>query len=425
MSLHGTPSGERLHIAIFGRRNAGKSSLINAIAEQPLAIVSDVPGTTTDPVSKAMEILPLGPVVLVDTAGIDDEGVLGELRVDKTLRVLERTDVAIVIVESGSAPGPFEAGLADKLRERDIPLVVAASKVDIHPDASAIEAWAKTRAAAFVATSAIERTNVDRLKLAIVEAAPSSLEAPTLIGDLVSPGDRVVLVVPIDKAAPKGRLILPQAMTIRDILDHDGIALVVKERELKAALDGLAKRPRLVVTDSQAFLKVAADTPRDVPMTGFSILMARHRGDLEQFVEGARALRTLTPGKRVLIAEGCTHHKQADDIGTVQIPRWLRQMVGGELSFGHSSGLAFPDDFRSYDLIVHCGACMLNRRELLFRQREAKAAGIPMTNYGIVLAHVHGILSRVLEPFAAAHAAWVRGERPPTARKVRLARTDG
>jgi [FeFe] hydrogenase H-cluster maturation GTPase HydF len=297
--------------------------------------------------------------------------------------------------------------------------------VDIHPDASGVEAWAKARAVPCVVTSAKEGRNIDNLKLAIVDAAPSHLSAPTLVGDLVSPGDTVVLVVPIDKAAPKGRLILPQAMTIRDILDHDANALVVKERELKAVLDGLAKRPRLVVTDSQAFLKVAADTPRDVLMTGFSILMARYRGSLDDFVEGARALRTLRPGKRVLISEGCTHHKQADDIGTVQIPRWLRQAVGGDLVFGHSSGLAFPDDFRSYDLIIHCGACMLNRREVLFRQREAKAAGVPMTNYGIVLAHVHGILGRALEPFPLAHAGWMRREEPPTARKVRLARVSG
>ncbi len=430
MSLNQTPSGERTHIAVFGKRNAGKSSLINALAGQPVAIVSDVPGTTTDPVSKAMELLPLGPVVLVDTAGIDDEGTLGELRVKQTLRVLERTDVAVLVIEAGAEPGPFEVELAEKIRARDLPFLVVCNKVDRAPDHRSVIEWARQRAVRCVVASATAGLHIDDVKQAIVEIAPSSLSEPTLVGDLLAPGDTVVLVVPIDKAAPKGRLILPQVMTIRDILDHDATAVVVKERELRSALDRLAAKPRLVITDSQAFLKVAADTPRDVLMTGFSILMARHRGNLEDFVDGARALRRLRPGQRVLISEGCTHHRQADDIGTVQIPRWLRQTVGGDLHFGHSSGLAFPDDFRSYDLIVHCGACTLNRREVLYRQREAKAAGVPMTNYGVVLAFVHGILDRALEPFPHAHMVWSESETGHVAalgpaRRLHLARVAG
>jgi [FeFe] hydrogenase H-cluster maturation GTPase HydF len=425
MDLQATPSGERVHISIFGRRNAGKSSLVNALTGQPVAIVSDVPGTTTDPVSKAMELLPIGPVVLIDTAGIDDTGDLGELRVKKTLRVLERTDVAILVVEAGQVPGSFEDDLADKIRSRNIPMVLVAAKTDRSHDPGPLASWAAGRALRPVACSATTGVGIDAVRQAVVEIAPSALAEPILVGDLIAPGDTVVLVVPIDKAAPKGRLILPQVMVLRDVLDHDAAALVVKERELKNALESLGKKPRLVVTDSQAFLKVAADTPRDVPMTGFSILMARYRGNLEDFVDGARALRSLRPGQRVLISEGCTHHRQADDIGTVQIPRWLRQVVGGEIFCGHSSGLGFPEDLSSYDLVVHCGSCMLNRREVLHRQREAKAAGVPMTNYGIVLAQVHGILERALEPFPLAALAWKRTEDQAPGRPVRLARVDG
>jgi [FeFe] hydrogenase H-cluster maturation GTPase HydF len=425
MNLQATPTGERVHITIFGRRNAGKSSLINALTGQPVAIVSDVPGTTTDPVSKAMELLPIGPVVLIDTAGIDDSGELGDLRVKKTLRELERTDVAVLVVEAGQAPGPFEDDLADKVRARDVPLVLVTTKADRSHDPGLVAPWAARRALSPITCSTATGVGIDAVKQALIEVAPSAMADPMLVGDLLAPGDVVVLVIPIDKAAPKGRLILPQVMVLRDVLDHDAAALVVKERELKIALERLGKKPRLVITDSQAFLKVAADTPRDVPMTGFSILMARYRGSLEDFVTGARALRALRTGQRVLIAEGCTHHRQADDIGTVQIPRWLRQMVGGEISFGHSSGLGFPEDLSSYDLIVHCGSCTLNRREVLHRQREAKAAGVPMTNYGIVLAYVHGILERALEPFPLAALAWKREEERAPVRPVRLARVTG
>jgi [FeFe] hydrogenase H-cluster maturation GTPase HydF len=412
-----------MHISIFGRRNSGKSSLINALTNQKLAIVSDVPGTTTDPVSKAMEILPLGPVVVTDTAGIDDVGALGELRVEKALRVLEKTDLSILVIEAGNTPGEWEDELAARIKERNIPMLVAANKIDLTPDISAIESWAKSKGMPFAAVSAATGENIDGLKNVMIASAPEGFAEPTIIGDLINPGDIVVLVVPIDKAAPKGRLILPQVMTLRDALDNDAMAMVVKERELKHCLDTLGQKPKLVVTDSQAFLKVAADTPRDVLMTGFSILMARYKGDLEKFVEGARALRRLKIGDRVLISEGCTHHRKEDDIGSVQIPRWLRQMVGGELEFGFSSGLEFPKDFNTYNLIIHCGSCTLNRREVMYRQREAKNAGIPMTNYGVVLAYVHGILDRALEPFPLAKLAWDEPDAPSTKPKIRMART--
>lgn len=419
-NLNQTPSSERVHISIFGRRNSGKSSLINALTNQALAIVSDVPGTTTDPVSKAMEILPIGPVVVTDTAGIDDVGDLGKLRIEKTLRVLESTDLAVLVVESGTEPGEFEADLVAKIKERDIPLVICATKTDIAPDFSAVKKWAGKHSVIFVPASAKTREGIEELKAALVQISPAGLAEPTIIGDLISGGDIVVLVVPIDKAAPKGRLILPQVMTIRDALDHDAIAVTAKERELYACLQSLGRKPKLVITDSQAFLKVDADTPKDIWMTSFSILMARFKGDLEQFVKGAQAIDKLKIGDRVLVSEGCTHHQQADDIGRVQIPRWLRQMVGGELEFGFSSGKDFPPDFTSYDLIVHCGGCMLNPREMRYRQRLASESGVPMTNYGVLLAKVHGILPRALEPFPLAKMALEEtGEKP----KARMERT--
>lgn len=422
-NLNQTPSGDRMHISIFGRRNAGKSSVINVLTSQKLAIVSEVPGTTTDPVSKAMEILPIGPVIVTDTAGIDDVGALGELRVEKALRVLEKTDLAVLIVESSQAPGQWEDELVERVRERKIPVVVAANKIDLSPDFSAAAGWAKAKDLPFVAISAVTGENIDALKNALITWAPEGFAEPTIIGDLISPGDIVVLVVPIDKAAPKGRLILPQVMTLRDALDNDAYAMVVKERELKSCLESLTRKPKLVVTDSQAFLKVAADTPLEIRMTSFSILMARYKGNLDEFVAGARALKRLKVGDRVLISEGCTHHRKEDDIGSVQIPRWLRQKVGGELDFGFSSGMEFPANFNTYDLIIHCGSCTLNRREVMYRQKEAKAAGIPMTNYGIVLAYVHGILDRALDPFPLAKLMWEEDEAGSPKPRVRVART--
>ncbi|HQP35858.1 MAG TPA: [FeFe] hydrogenase H-cluster maturation GTPase HydF [Polyangiaceae bacterium] len=424
-SLDKTPTGERLHISIFGRRNAGKSSLVNALTGQPVAIVSEVAGTTTDPVAKAMEILPLGPVVLTDTAGIDDVGELGGLRVERSLKVLDKTDLALLVVEAGAEPAAWEDDLAQRARERQIPVVVVASKTDLHPDASRVQQWARTRELTCVPVSSSSGQGVDALREALVREAPKTFAEPTIVGDLLTPGDVVVMVVPIDKAAPKGRLILPQVMTIRDVLDHDASALVVKERELRACLDGLKVKPRMVITDSQAFLKVAADTPSDVWMTSFSILMARYKGDLVRFAQGARALRELRVGDRVLVSEGCSHHRQGDDIGTVQIPRWLRQMVGGDLQFGFSSGLDFPQDLGSYRLAIHCGACTLNRREVLHRQREASVRDVPMTNYGVCLAAVHGILDRALEPFPEARLAWKGGGRSGVRRKLKMARAAG
>jgi [FeFe] hydrogenase H-cluster maturation GTPase HydF len=421
-SMNQTPSGERMHISIFGRRNAGKSSVINALTGQKLAIVSDVPGTTTDPVSKAMEILPLGPVVITDTAGIDDIGALGELRVETAMRVLEKTDLAVLIIESGEVPSRWEDELISRVKERKIPTVVAANKIDLFPDPSPIATWAQSSGLPFVAVSAATGANIEGLKGALIINAPEGFAEPTIIGDLINPGDIVFLVVPIDKAAPKGRLILPQVMTLRDALDNDAYAMVVKERELKSALESLNRKPKIVITDSQAFLKVAADTPRDVWMTSFSILMARYKGNLEEFVAGARALKKLKVGDRVLIAEGCTHHRQGDDIGTVQIPRWLRQAVGGDLEFGFSSGIEFPSDIDTYNLIIHCGACTLNRREVMFRQHQARLKGIPMTNYGVVLASVHGILDRALEPFPLAKSLWEESDQPVVKPRLRVAR---
>jgi len=412
-----------MHISIFGRRNAGKSSVINALTGQKLAIVSEVAGTTTDPVSKSMEILPIGPVIITDTAGIDDIGALGELRVEKTLRILEKTDLAILIIESGQIPGDWETRLADMVKERGIPLIVTANKIDLEPDSSKIASWAGDKGFRFVAVSAITGENIDGLKNALIAVAPEGFAEPTIIGDLIQPADIVVLVVPIDKAAPKSRLILPQVMTLRDALDNDAYAMVVKERELRHALEDLTRKPKLVITDSQVFLKVAADTPKDVWMTSFSILMARYKGNLEEFVRGAKALKTLKPGSRVLIAEGCTHHRQGDDIGTVQIPRWLRQMVGGDLQFGFSSGIEFPADIETYDLIIHCGSCTLNRREVLYRQSQARSKSIPMTNYGVALACVHGILDRALEPFPLARILWQEQNEPSKKPKLRIART--
>ena len=398
-----TPKGERLHIAIFGRRNAGKSSLINALTHQDIALVSEVPGTTTDPVYKAMEILPLGPVMLIDTAGIDDEGPLGALRVERTMQVLNKTDLAIVVVEPDVGIGSFERGLRETIDKKSIPLVWIVNKNDIRTvSVDRLQEWERETGQAVLPVSAMTGQGIEELKRQLIRKAPEHWDGPPIIGDLLQAGDNVILVVPIDLAAPKGRLILPQVQTIRDILDHDAYSLIVKERELKEALANLRRPPRMVVTDSQEFLKVDADTPPEVALTSFSILMARHKGDLETLVAGAKALDKLQPGDKILIAEGCTHHRQADDIGRVKIPRWLRQMVGGDLNFTWVSGGDFPPDMGKYNLIVHCGACMLTRREMLYRLSLARECGVPIVNYGVLIAAVHGILFRALAPFPAA-----------------------
>ena len=402
-SLNETPAGNRLHISIFGRRNAGKSSLINALTGQAAAIVSEVAGTTTDPVAKAMEILPLGPVVITDTAGIDDTGELGALRVEKTLRVIDRTDLAVLVLDPEYAPGQSEEDLLARLRAQGRPVIAVINKADLPLDLTSSRHWAEAHELPVVTMSALTRQGTDELKRLLITLAPAERLQLAVLDGLVRPGDCVVLVVPIDKAAPAGRLILPQVMTIRDALDHDAYTLVVKERELKLALANLKTKPKLVVTDSQAVLKAAADTPEDVPFTTFSILMARMKGDLTGLVRGVKAVERLQPGARVLIAEACTHHRQADDIGKVQIPRWLRQLVGGDFDFHFSSGPDFPPDLASFSLIIHCGGCMINRAEMLARGLRAEEAGVPMVNYGVFLSYVHGVLERALRPFQEAH----------------------
>ena len=410
-----TPKGLRLHIGFFGRRNVGKSSLLNALTRQQVSIVSPVAGTTTDPVEKPMELLPLGPVVFIDTAGIDDAGVLGALRVGKTRQVLDRTDLAVLVAEAGCW-GPFESELLDELRRRQTPVVVVFNKADTaQPDPATLARLAEGKVPA-VGTSALHGTGLSELRQALLAAAPPDhLDGPGLLGDLVGPGEFAILVVPIDKEAPKGRLILPQVQAIRDLLDHDAGCLVVKERELRRALDSLNVPPRLVVTDSQAFLKVAADTPPTVPLTSFSILMSRAKGDLLAQVQGALAIDALRPGDRVLIAEACAHHPIGEDIGRVKIPRWLTQYVGGKLEFEHVQGHDFPADPSAYRLVIHCGACVWNRREMLGRILGCQQAGVPITNYGLTIAYSLGIFARALEPFPAAREWYREARRKRTA----------
>ncbi len=400
-----TPRANRLHIAILGRRNAGKSSLINALTNQELAVVSEVAGTTTDPVYKSMELLPLGPVTMIDTAGIDDTGQLGELRVKKTKEVLSRTDLAILVIDSEQGVDEYEVDLLREVKERDIPVVGAANKIDQVEELN-IEHYSEQLEIDLQPVSATEEVNIEELKKDIVFKAPSEFEEPHIIGDLIKPQQTAVLVVPIDMAAPKGRLILPQVQTIRDVLDNDAQALIVKERELKGALKELKTDPEIVVTDSQAFMDVAADVPTDIPLTGFSVLFARYKGDLEIYTRGIKGIDDLEVGDKVLVAEACTHHRTPDDIGTVKIPRWLRQLVGGDLEFEHVSGREFPTELEEYDLIVQCGGCMANRKEILYRLKKADSLEIPSVNYGMLIAHVHGILDRALEPFPLAKMLW-------------------
>lgn len=406
--MQDTPKANRLHIAIFGRRNAGKSSLINALTQQDIALVSAIPGTTTDPVFKAMEIPPLGPCMIIDTAGIDDVGELGELRTKKSRAVLNQTDLALLVIDPAAGISEFERELKEEIIARDIPVIGVLNKTDLGPvETNQLE---KELGLPLVPVSSRTREGIRLLKERIIQSAPAAFEEPHIVGDLLSPGDICVLVVPIDLAAPKGRLILPQVQTIRDILDNDAIATIVKESGLREALAGLAQKPHLVITDSQAFRQVAAETPDDVLMTSFSILFARYKGDLLELVRGAKAIETLRPGDKVLIAEACTHHAQADDIGRVQIPRWLCQYVGGELDFQWSSGSGYPDNLAEFKLVVHCGACMINRRQMLHRIDMARENHVPIVNYGVLLAFVHGILDRALKPFPQARMAF-RAER--------------
>jgi [FeFe] hydrogenase H-cluster maturation GTPase HydF len=400
------PRGMRLHIGIFGRRNVGKSSLLNAFTRQQVSIVSDTAGTTTDPVEKPMELLPLGPVVFIDTAGVDDVGALGQMRVARTRQVLDRTDLGVIVVAAGDW-GDFEESLLAELTARKVPVVVAWNKADLGGPKAEVEAGLAARGVRLVRTVAVQGEGVLDLRAALLDAAPADfVDAPTILGDLVPPGEVAVLVVPIDKEAPKGRLILPQVQSIRDLLDNDAWCMVVKERELRAALDTLKRPPRLVVTDSQAFLKVAADTPPDVPMTSFSILFSRFKGDLTTMVLGAMAVDGLKGGDKVLVAEACSHHPIGEDIGRVKIPRWLEQYVGGKLDFIHVQGHDFPEDVSPYRLVIHCGSCTQNRREMLNRILRCRRAGVPITNYGLVIAYSLGIFERALSPFPGALAAY-------------------
>ncbi len=401
-----TPKGFRLHIGLFGRRNVGKSSLLNAITRQYVSIVSEVAGTTTDPVEKPMELLPLGPVLFIDTAGIDDTGALGELRIEKTRQVLNRTDLGVIISEA-DVWGDFEEKLLGELRARKIPVIAVFNKSDLAESNGKILNRLALEKIPVVKTSVLSGKGILDFRQALLNTAPPEfVNNPKILGDLVGAGEMAILVVPIDKEAPKGRLILPQVQAIRDLLDSDASCIVVKERELRHVLESLKKPPKLVVTDSQAFLKVAADTPREVPLTSFSILFARFKGDLSELVLGTLAIDRLKPNDRILIAEACSHHPIAEDIGRVKIPRWLTQYVGGKLDFETVQGHDFPNDLSPYRLVIHCGACMMNRREMLTRLLSCRQAGVPMTNYGLTIAYSLGIFERALEPFPVAREVY-------------------
>ena len=396
------PRGLRLHIGLFGRRNVGKSSLLNALTRQDVSIVSATAGTTTDPVEKPMELLPIGPVLFIDTAGIDDVGALGERRVERTRRAFDRTDVALIVTEAGQW-GAFEDELLAEFVERKVPTIAVFNKNNLGEPPPAVLGRLDEQKVRHVRTVASRGEGVLDLREALTQSAPEDfINTPAIVGDLVAPGELVVLVVPLDKEAPKGRLILPQVQTIRDLLDNDAYCLVVKERELRDALGRLNRPPALVVTDSQAFLKVAADTPPGVPLTSFSILFARFKGDLCELVRGALAIEKLRPGDRVLIDEACSHHPIGEDIGRVKIPRWLTQYVGGKLEISVTQGHDFPPDLATYKLVVHCGACVQNRREMLSRILKCRQAGVPITNYGLTIAYSLGIFERALGPFPAA-----------------------
>ena len=401
MGMNQTPSSERVHIGLFGKRNAGKSSVINAVTNQDIAIVSEVRGTTTDPVYKSMELLPLGPVMLIDTPGLDDEGELGALRVQKGLDVLRKTDIALLIVDGTAGMSPEDERLEEELKKRGLPYLVVFNKWDLVKEKSTGEknsGAGEPEDERHIRVSARTGEGIQELKERLSRMVPAGKEK-RLVGALLEPQDLVVLVVPIDKAAPKGRLILPQQQTIRDVLESGAVSVVVREKELKETLEKLGTRPKLVITDSQVFDLADRDTPEDILLTSFSILFARYKGNLAQAVRGARALETLRDGDKILISEGCTHHRQCDDIGTVKLPRWIENYTGKKPEFAFTSGTGFERDLKGYHMIVHCGGCMLNEQEMQYRLREAEAQGVPMTNYGILIAYMKGILERSLQPF--------------------------
>ncbi|MBM6853301.1 [FeFe] hydrogenase H-cluster maturation GTPase HydF [Mediterraneibacter glycyrrhizinilyticus] len=401
MSMNQTPMSERVHIGFFGKRNAGKSSVMNAVTGQDIAVVSEVRGTTTDPVYKSMELLPLGPVVMMDTPGIDDEGELGALRVKKSYQVLNKTDTAVLVLDGRIGVSPEDAALLERIRRKNIPYMIVLNKKDLVTEEreSRVREELELSEDQIISVSAADGTGIAELKEQIARLAQAEEPERYIVRDLIKPSDLVVLVVPIDKAAPKGRLILPQQQTIRDILEADAAAVVVKENELRGTLERLGEKPRLVITDSQAFRKVSEDTPQDILLTSFSILFARYKGNLEEAVRGVAALDTLQDGDTILISEGCTHHRQCDDIGTVKIPRWIREYTGKEICFETTSGTEFPDELEKYRLVVHCGGCMLNEREMRYRLACARDQGVPMTNYGILIAHTQGILKRSVQVF--------------------------
>lgn len=392
MGLNSTPSADRIHIGFFGKRNAGKSSVVNAVTNQELAVVSEVKGTTTDPVQKAMELLPMGPVVIIDTPGIDDEGTLGELRVRKTKQILNKTDVAVLVIDATVGKTAVEEELEKIFLEKQIPYVLVYNKQDMADSSTPQESHA-------IAVSAKTGFQIHELKEKIAGLSVTQEPKTRIVGDLIKPSDFVVLVVPIDKAAPKGRLILPQQQTIRDILESNATAIVVKETELKETLEHLGKKPALVITDSQVFAKVSGDTPCEIPLTSFSILFARYKGNLKTVVKGAAAIEELQDGDKVLISEGCSHHRQCDDIGSVKIPRWLNSYTGKDIQIELTSGTEFPEDLTEYRLIIHCGGCMLNEREMKYRLKCARDQNIAITNYGIAIAYMQGILGRSVEVF--------------------------
>lgn len=401
MGMNQTPASERVHISFFGKRNAGKSSVINAVTGQDLAIVSSVMGTTTDPVYKTMELLPLGPVMVIDTPGIDDEGELGALRIRKSYQVLNKTDIAILVIDSTAGKGEEELGLIHRFHKKGIPYLIVYNKIDLL-STEKIKDLAMSVRAGEVLVSASDGMNIQELKEKIASLKPEDTHKYPLIQDLIDPLDLVILVVPIDKAAPKGRLILPQQQTIRDILERGALSLVVRDTELKSTLDHFLAQgvcPKLVVTDSQAFARVSKDVPENITLTSFSILFSRYKGELEIQLKGIAALSSIEDGDRILIAEGCTHHRQCGDIGTCKMPEWIRNYTGKKPVFEFTSGTEFPDDVSSYKMVVHCGGCMLNEREMKYRIACCQDQGVPITNYGILIAQVTGILKRSLGPF--------------------------
>lgn len=391
MSLNSTPSAERVHIGFFGRRNAGKSSVVNAVTGQELSVVSDVKGTTTDPVYKSMELLPLGPVTIIDTPGIDDEGALGELRVKKTRQILNKTDIAVLVVDSSAGLTAVENELIGMFAAKNLPYIIVYNKSDISPKSNCEDNE--------ISVSALNGTNINELKEKIAALAKNEENSRRIVGDLINEGDFVVLVTPIDEAAPKGRLILPQQQTIRDILDAGAMAIVTKETQLAQTLEKLGKKPAMVITDSQAFGIVSKIVPEDIPLTSFSILMARYKGFLETAVKGAAAISRLKDGDRVLISEGCTHHRQCGDIGSVKLPALLRKYTGKSVEIELSSGRDFPEELSDFSLVIHCGGCMLNAREVAYRRKTAEDRLVPFTNYGTAIACMNGILRRSLEIF--------------------------